>query len=167
MNKKYFILGCTLVFFCFLLVIIIVIKVNERNRQAGIIVSGVTSQKQAKGYLLIGSKNEVEGGRKMIDSQDDVIDPAFSIVLDAERLYENGKYGEAEKEALEAIASAKHSIVTHSAHSTLLRIYEKTGRYEAAIKEIEWLLNVVNEQGRKDLLERRKDLVEKMQDKNK
>jgi tetratricopeptide (TPR) repeat protein len=116
------------------------------------------------GVTFIGTEKDVEGGKRAMGK---LVDPADSIVLNARELFRNGKYVEAEREVLKALKLAKHSIVRHLAHHTLLEIYEKTDKYDLAIEEIDILLDYVNEQTKIELLQRKENLQKMFQEQQK
>jgi hypothetical protein len=122
---------------------------NNAKQKDKIIVDSLPE----KGIMLVGNKKQVEGTKKSIK---ELIDPADDIAINAWELYKQKKYNEAEKEALRAISEAKQHIVKFSAHNTLLDIYEVTNNYDAAIKEIDWLLRNVNEPTKIGLIEKKK-----------
>lgn len=123
-------------------------KVDKENKKDEIVVKGLP----AKSVVLIGTKEQAEGTKK---DMEELIDPAEDIAINAWELYKKGNYSEAEKEALKAIGLSKHGIVKHTAHNTLLNIYEATNNYKLAIQEINWLLQHVNEYAKPDLLKKK------------
>jgi hypothetical protein len=131
-------------------------KGNSARQKDKIIVDTLPE----KGIMLVGDNKQVEGTKKDIA---ELIDPADDIAINAWELYKQKKYSDAEKEALRAIRGARQHIVKFSAHNTLLDIYEATNNYDAAVKEINWLLKNVNEQTKIMLIEKRKKIEELLQ----
>jgi len=126
-------------------------KMSETKKSK--LVVGVSIDKDTKqGYMFIGSQEEAS----KLKESDKLVDPVIDIATNAEEEYKKGNYAEAEKEALRAIKDANHGIVKHIAHNTLLKTYEATNNYGAAIKEIGWLLKNVNEQKKVELMEKKK-----------
>lgn|GEM_PF-2929720 len=117
-----------------------------------------------KEIVLIGTKEQIERTKK---DMKELIDPADDIAINAWELYKAKKYDEAEKEALKAIREAKQHIVKFSAHKTLLDIYEATDKHEAAINEINWLLDNVNEHAKPELLQCKERLQKLLQEQQK
>ncbi|MCM8782297.1 MAG: hypothetical protein NC828_04535 [Candidatus Omnitrophica bacterium] len=152
--KKHIIISCTI-----LIIVSGVIcsscqqKPKDVVNESKITVKGVAD----KGMVFVGTKREIEDGKK---GMEELTDPAYDIATTARKLFREGKYDEAEKEAIRAIDVAKHHIVIFSAHQTLLRIYEATVNYEAAIKEIDWLLKNVADYVKPELLQKREKFQE-------
>ncbi len=128
-------------------------KDNSAGQKDKIIVDTLPE----KGIMLVGDKKQVEGIKKDIK---ELVDPADDIAINAWELYKQKKYRDAEIEALRAIREAKQHVVKFSAHNTLLDIYEATNNYDAAVKEIDWLLKNVNEQTKAGLIEKKKRFEE-------
>lgn len=128
-------------------------KDNSTGQKDKIIVDTVPE----KGIMLVGDKKQIEGTKKDIK---ELVDPADDIAINAWELYKQKKYRDAEIEALRAIREAKQHVVKFSAHNTLLDIYEATNNYDAAVKEIDWLLKNVNEQTKAGLIEKKKRFEE-------
>ncbi|MCL5072122.1 MAG: hypothetical protein M1308_14720 [Actinobacteria bacterium] len=130
-------------------------KMSETKKSK--LVVDVSIDKDTKqGSMFIGSSEEAS----KLKESDKLIDPVIDIATNAEEKYKKGNYAEAEKEALRAISLANHGIVKHIAHNTLLKTYEATNNYSAAITEIDWLLNNVNEQTKIGLIEKKKKFEE-------
>lgn len=117
------------------------------------------------GIMHIGTKKDVEAGMRTL-RDNSRLDPADDYVMSARRNYKKGNYKKAEQECLKALKTAKHKIVFSSAHRTLLNIYETTGEYELAIKEVDWLLEHVSVYAKPGLIEKREELQELLSQEN-
>jgi tetratricopeptide (TPR) repeat protein len=109
------------------------------------------------GVVHVGDKKDVEEGMKTM-RRNDLVDPAYDYAILARNYYDEGNYEEAEKQCLKALKDGKKKIVFRSARRTLSYVYEATGRYDLAIKEIDWLLENVNVHAKPALVEKRKEL---------
>jgi len=102
--------------------------------------------------VLIGTKEQIEGTKK---DMKELVDPAYDHAVLARKYYINKEYDEAEQECLKALELGKQGVVKTSAHRTLSYVYEATKKYDLAIKEIDWLLQHVNEYAKPDLLKKK------------
>jgi tetratricopeptide (TPR) repeat protein len=125
-------------------------ETNESEKDA-IVVEGALE----KGTIFVGTKDQIEGTKR---SMKELMDPADDYAIRARDYYDRGDYDKAEQECLQALQLAKQGYVKTSAHRTLSYIYEKTKRYDLSIKEIDWLLQNVNEYAKPDLLKKKVEL---------
>jgi len=124
---------------------------NNKKETDKIVVDGMPEN----GVVFVGSKEQVEGAKK---DMKELIDPAYDHAVLARRYYENKEYDKAEQKCLKALELGKQGVVKTSAHRTLSYVYEATKKYDLAIKEINWLLDHVNEHAKPDLLKKKADL---------
>ena len=127
-------------------------ETNELKKEK-IVVDGLPEE----GVMFVGTQEQV--GKTKNDMKE-LIDPAYDNAILAREYYDKKDYVKAEQECLKALQLGKQGVVKASAHRTLSYIYEATERYDLAIKEIDWLLNNVNEYAKAELLQKRQKFQE-------
>lgn len=130
----------------------------QQKTEDNVVTEEVHEETTNSTMIFSGTKEEVEAGKKMYEAGKKIIDPAFDIVLLAERYYDKGDYEAALKETNKALKMSKSPIVDRAAHRNLLDIYKATEKYDLAIGEIDWLLDNVNEHAKPELLKKKEEL---------